>query len=99
MAVADQHEVGLGRPLDPGLAIGERRVDVGAAAELHAEQHLDRIGELFGQVEDGGVEARKLRLDHRQRRHHGGEDRRIDHRGRHRARLVDAQDDAVSSRR
>ena len=30
-----------------------------------------------------------------QRRHHGGEDRRIDDRGRHRARLVDAEDDLV----
>jgi hypothetical protein len=61
--------------LDLFLAVGERRVDVGAAAELHTEQHLDRIGELVGQVEDRGVEAHELRLDHRQRGHDGGKDR------------------------
>ena len=36
-----------------------------------------------------------LVVDRRDRRHDGGEDRGIDHRGRHRARLVDAQDDLV----
>ena len=38
------------------LAVGDGLVDVGAAAELGAEQHLDRVGELLGQVHHGGVE-------------------------------------------
>ncbi len=40
-----------------------------------------------------------LVVDHRQRGHHGREDRGIDDRGRHRARLVDAQDHARRDRR
>ena len=35
--VRDQDQVRLGRPFDPVLAIGDRLVDVGAAAQLHAE--------------------------------------------------------------
>ena len=73
--IADEHQVRLGRPQNLRLAVGERRVDVGAAAELHAEQDLDRVCKLIGQVEDCGVEADELRVDHRQRSHHGGEDR------------------------
>ena len=38
------------------LAVGERAVDVGAAAELGAEQQVDRVVEVVGQVDDGGVE-------------------------------------------
>ena len=39
------------------LAVGHRAVDVGAAAELHAEQQVDRIVEHGGQIDDARVEG------------------------------------------
>ena len=54
VADEDQHRVvGLA---DQALAVGQRPVDVGAAAELDAEEHVDRVVELVGQVDDLGVE-------------------------------------------
>ena len=93
--VGDQHEMGLAGSLDPVGAIGHGLIDVGAAAQLHAEQHLDRIGQFLGQVEDDGVEADELGLHHRERSHHRREDRRVDDGGGHRAGLVDAEHDLV----
>jgi hypothetical protein len=48
--IADQHKMRLCRLLDPAFAIGERGVDIGAAPQLHAEQHLQRIGQLLSEV-------------------------------------------------
>src|SRR5206468_12953251 len=50
--VADEHEHGLGRPGHGRLAVGQGLVDVGAAAELGAEQHVDRVVQVLGQVDD-----------------------------------------------
>ena len=51
----DQHRVvGSG---DEPLAVGERRADVGAAAELHAEEQVDGVGDQLGEVDDLGVEG------------------------------------------
>ena len=54
--VADEHEDRVAGLLDEPLAVGERPVDVGAAAELDAEEHVDGVVELVGEVDDGGVE-------------------------------------------
>ena len=54
------------RLADERLAVGQRAVDVGAAAELRAEEHLDRIVQLVGEVDDRGVE------DHQARAHARG---------------------------
>ena len=89
--IGDQHQNRVARLADQALAITDRAVDVGAAAELHAEQHLDGIVELFRHVDDGGVEHHHLGVHRRQARHHRAEDARIHDRVRHRAALVDAQ--------
>ena len=47
---------------DLGFTIGERRINIRATAELHAEQHIDRIGEIVGQVEDGRIEADQVQV-------------------------------------
>ena len=54
--VGDQDQDGLRRVVDERLAVAERLVDVGPAAELDAEQHVDRVAELLGEVDDRGVE-------------------------------------------
>ncbi len=93
--VRDQDEVGPGWARHQALAVREGGIDIGPAAKLHAEQHLDGVGELVREVDDRGVEADELGLDDRQRRHHSRKDRRVDHRGRHRPGLVHAQDHLV----
>ena len=81
--------------VDDLLAVGERAVDVGAAAELRAEQQIDRVLQVVGQVDDGGVEDDHARAHGAHRGEHRAEDARVDDRGRHRAALVDAQDDVA----
>ncbi len=81
------------RPLDQPLAVGDGAVDVGAAAELHAEEDVDRVVELVGQVDDLGVEDDQAGLHRPQRGEDRAEDAGEDDRLGHRARLVDAQDD------
>src|SRR5215813_14621759 len=61
--VGDEHEDRRIRPLDDLLAIGERAVDVGAAAELRAEEEVDRILQVVGEVDDGGVEDDHARAE------------------------------------
>ena len=58
--VADQEHDRVVRLADEGLAVRECLVDVGAAAELGAEEHLDGVFELVGEVDDGGVEDDEL---------------------------------------
>ena len=38
---------------DPARAVADRAVDVGAAAELDREQHVDRVVDRIGEVDDG----------------------------------------------
>ena len=78
---------------DELLAVGDRLVDVGAAAELHAEDHVHRVvAALLGQVHDLGVEGDDVRVQGRQ----AGEDRPahrpVDDRVGHRPALVHVDD-------
>jgi hypothetical protein len=41
--VGDEHEDRVTRPGDERLAVGDRLVDVGAAAELGAKEDIDRV--------------------------------------------------------
>ena len=72
-------------------------MDVGAAAELGAEEQVHRVVQLGGQVDDGRVEDHDRRLDRGQARQDRAEDPGVDDRGRHRAALVDAQDDLAQA--
>ena len=74
------------------LAIGDGRVDVGAAAQLGAEQHLHRIVQLIGEVHHRGVEHHQGRAQRRHRGHHRTEDRGVDDGFGHRPGLVDGDD-------
>jgi hypothetical protein len=58
--VADQEHDRVVRLADEALAVGECLVDVGAAAELRAEEDFDGVFELVGEVDDGGVEDDEL---------------------------------------
>ena len=82
--------VGLG---DPALAVGQRAVDVGATAELDAEEHVDRVVDLVGQVDHLGVEDDHPGAHRPDRGEHRAEDRAVDDRLGHRPGLVDAEDD------
>ena len=93
--VGDEDEHGVGRPGDEPLAVGDRAVDVGATAELRREEQVDRVGQLFGEVDDGRVEDDQRGADGAQRGDHGAEDRRVHDRGGHRPGLVDGQDDVA----
>ena len=89
--VGDQHQNGVARLADQPLAVAHGAVDVGTAAQLHAEQHIDRIVEFLGQVDHGRIEHHQLGRHGRQAGHHGAEDAGIDHRVGHGPTLVDAQ--------
>lgn len=52
--------MGLCGMLNVLLAIGKRRIDIGATAELNAKQHLDRVVQLLGQIYDRCVKADEL---------------------------------------
>jgi superfamily II DNA/RNA helicase len=54
--IADEHQHGFVRPVDEGLAVGHGAAEVGPTTQLHPEQHIDRIVEHLGQVDDGRVE-------------------------------------------
>ena len=96
--VADQDEDRAGGAGDQLLAVGHGLVDVGAAAELGAEQHVDRVAELIGQVRDRGVEGHHRGAQRPDRGQHRPEHPRVHHRGRHRAALVQAEDDVAGHR-
>ena len=52
------------RFLDELFAIADRFVDVGAAAELHAEEHVHGIvAALFGEIDDFGIEGDDMRIE------------------------------------
>ena len=93
--VADQHEHGVAGPGDEPPAVAEGAADVGAAAELHAEQHVDGVGEQRREVGDGGVEGDHRRAQRRQPGEHAGEQRGVDDAAGHRAALVDGDDDVA----
>ena len=93
--IGDQHQDGLAGRDDHLLAIGQRTVDVRAAAELGAEQQIDGVLQIVGEVDDRGVEDDHARGDGANRGQHRAEDAGVDHRGRHRAALVDAEDDVA----
>ena len=48
--VGDEDEGGVRRAGNQALAVGERAVDVGAAAQLHAKEQLHRVADLFAQI-------------------------------------------------
>ena len=51
-----EHEDCVARPVDQLLAVGERRLMSVPPPSCVAEQHINRIGELVGQVDDRRVE-------------------------------------------
>ncbi len=97
--VGDQHQDGVGWSGDDALAVRQGPVDVGAAAELAAEQHVDRVGQPLGEVDHLGVERHQPGPHRWERSQGGSEDRGIDHRLGHRTRLVDSHDHVLGHRR
>ena len=91
--VADEDEDRLLGLVDQPLAVGDRLRRVVPAAELRAEEDVDRVVEAFRDVEHLGRPEHQARPDRVQRREHGRHDGRVDDRGPHRAALVDADDD------
>ena len=71
--VADQHEHRVARPGHEPPAVAERLGDVGAAAELHAEQHVDRIVQERREIGDRRVERDEVRAQRRELGEHGSE--------------------------
>ncbi len=90
--VADQHEHRVAGPGHQPPAVAERLGDVGAAAELHAEQHVDRIVQERCEIGDRRVEGDEVRAQRGELGEHGPEQRRVHHAVGHRARLIDGDD-------
>jgi hypothetical protein len=82
----------VARLADQALAVAHGTVDIGAAAQLHAKQHIDGSSSFLRQVDHGRIEHHQLGSHGRQAGHHGTEDAGIDHRVGHGAALVNAQD-------
>ncbi len=93
--IADEDHDGVRRTGDPRLAVGECTVDVRTAAELRAEEDVDRVVELVGEVDDGRVEDDEAGRQGPHRGEHRAEDGGVDDGGGHGARLVDAEDDVL----
>ena len=93
--VGDEDEDRLDGAGDEALAVGQRAVDVGAAAELGAEEQVDRVVQVFGQVDDGGVEDDHPGVHGPDGGEDGAEDAGVDDGGGHRAALVHAEDDVA----
>jgi hypothetical protein len=70
------------------LAVRESAVDVGAAAELCAEEHLDGVGEQVSQTDDRRVEDDHRGLDGADGGQHRRHDARIDDGRGHRTALA-----------
>jgi hypothetical protein len=68
--VGEQHQHGVGGPGDQLLAIGDGVVDVGAAAKLDAEEHVDRIGRQRAEVDHARIEGDDRRAQRTQRGEH-----------------------------
>ena len=75
------------------LTVGKGAVDIGVAAQLRAEQHIDRVREQMGEIDDLRVEDHHRGFDRLDGGQHRSQDAGIDHRGRHRAALIDAEND------
>ena len=93
--VADEDEDGFLGLADEGLAVGEGEVDVGAAAELGAEEDVDGVGEFFAEVNDGGIEHDHFGADGGQAGENGAEDAGVNDAGGHGTALVNADDDVA----
>jgi hypothetical protein len=61
--IANQHEDRIRRAAHERLRVGERAVDVGAAAELRAEEQVDRIVQFRGEIDDRRIEDEHRRRD------------------------------------
>ena len=86
--------VSVGRVIELA-AVAERLGDVGAATELHAEQHVDRVVQHRREVGDRGVERDQRRPQRRELGEHRPEQRRVDDAVGHRTRLVDGDHDLL----
>ncbi len=91
--IGDEHQHRIARPRDQRLTIRQRPVDIGAATELDAHQHIDRIGHLTREIrhvrvegDDGACAARGWRGED------SAEHTAVDDRLPHRSRLIDADD-------
>ena len=61
--VGDENEDRLRRAVDVLAAVADRPIDVGPTTELSAEEDIDRIVQLVGQVDDLGIEHDQPRGD------------------------------------
>ena len=74
--VGDEQEHGLARVVDQALAIAGSPVDVRAAAELNAEQQIDRILAFLRQIDNLGIESNDVGFQRRQAGEDGAHGRR-----------------------
>src|SRR5258706_10830387 len=86
--VGYQHQRGVPGVLNLLGRLLEREVDMRAAAQLRAHQHLERVVYPVGQVEHAGIEGQQVDVDVRQTGEDRRQDRTLHHRIDHRAGLV-----------
>ena len=93
--VGNEDEGGVGRAGDLALAVGERLVDVGAAAQLDAKEQLYRVVDLVAEIHHRGVEDDHAGAQRGQAGQYRAEDAGVDDRCAHRAALVEAEDEVT----
>src|SRR5262249_45625957 len=75
--VGDQDQDGRVGPRDDLLAVAQGAVDVGAAAQAHAEEQVYRVLEILGQIDHRRIEDDHARADGFDGRQDRAEDARI----------------------
>lgn len=93
--VGDEDHDGVAGAGDLIFAVAEGFVDVGAAAELGAEEEIDGVIEFFSEIDDGSVEDDEAGADGGHGGHDGSEDGGVNDGGCHGAALVDTKYDVL----
>ena len=93
--VGDEDEGGVGRAGDLALAVGERLVDVGAAAQLDAKEQFYRVVDLVAEIYHRGVKDDHAGAQRGQAGQYRAEDAGVDDGCAHRAALVEAEDEVA----
>ena len=93
--VGDEDEGGVARAGDLALAVGERLVDVGAAAQLDAKEQFYRVVDLVAEIYHRGVKDDHAGAQRGQAGQYRAEDAGVDDGCAHRAALVEAEDEVA----
>ncbi len=88
--IGNEYQDGLRGTGNDLLAVRQGAIDVGTTAKLCAEEQVNGILQVIGEVNNRCVEDNHARADGANRCQHRSENARVDHGGRHRTALIHA---------